>query len=75
MPEDIVGLGLAERFGARAVCAADGRRSPGFAEHTDREVGRLVDAIDEIGVLDNTLFIYIMGDNGSSGEGGLDGDL
>jgi arylsulfatase A-like enzyme len=44
-----------------------------FAEHTDHEVGRLVDAIDEIGVLDNTLFIYIMGDNGSSGEGGLTG--
>jgi len=45
----------------------------GFTEHTDRQVGRLVDAIDEIGVLDNTLFIYIMGDNGSSGEGGLTG--
>jgi arylsulfatase len=45
----------------------------GFTEHTDNEVGRMVDAIDEIGVLDNTLFIYIMGDNGSSGEGGLDG--
>ncbi|MCH7927404.1 MAG: arylsulfatase [Candidatus Dadabacteria bacterium] len=45
----------------------------GFTEHTDNEVGRLVDAIDEIGVLDNTLFIYIMGDNGSSAEGGLIG--
>ena len=45
----------------------------GFTEHTDREVGRLVDAIEEIGALDNTLFIYIMGDNGSSGEGGLTG--
>lgn len=44
-----------------------------FAEHTDNEVGRLVNAIDEIGVLDNTLFIYIMGDNGSSAEGGLEG--
>ena len=44
-----------------------------FAEHTDHEVGRLVDAIDEVGVLDNTLFVYIMGDNGSSGEGGLEG--
>ncbi len=43
----------------------------GFTEHTDYEVGRLVDAIDDIGVLDNTLFIYIMGDNGSSAEGGL----
>jgi arylsulfatase len=42
-------------------------------EHTDYEVGRLADAIDEIGELDNTLFIYIMGDNGSSAEGGLIG--
>ncbi len=45
----------------------------GFAEHTDNEVGRLVDAIDEIDALNNTLFVYIMGDNGSSGEGGLEG--
>jgi len=45
----------------------------GFADHTDNEVGRLVDAIDDIGVLDDTLFIYIVGDNGSSGEGGLEG--
>ena len=44
-----------------------------FTEHTDNEVGRLVDAIEEVGVLDNTLFVYIMGDNGSSGEGGLEG--
>ena len=33
----------------------------------------LVDAIDEVGELENTLFIYIMGDNGSSAEGGLEG--
>ena len=45
----------------------------GFTEHTDNEVGRLVDAIDDIGELDNTLFIYIMGDNGSSAEGNYDG--
>ena len=45
----------------------------GFMEHTDVEIGRLVDAIDDIGELDNTLFIYIMGDNGSSAEGGLIG--
>ena len=44
-----------------------------FTEHTDNEVGRLVDAIDDIGELENTLFIYIMGDNGSSAEGGLEG--
>ncbi len=45
----------------------------GFANHTDVEVGRLVNAIDEMGELENTLFIYIMGDNGSSAEGGLEG--
>ena len=44
-----------------------------FAEHTDHEVGRLYDAIDQIGESDNTLFIYIFGDNGSSAEGGLNG--
>jgi arylsulfatase A-like enzyme len=44
-----------------------------FAEHTDHEVGRLADAIEAIGELDNTLFIYIFGDNGSSAEGGLTG--
>ena len=45
----------------------------GFTEHTDVEIGRLVDAIDQIDELDNTLFIYVMGDNGASGEGGLEG--
>ena len=45
----------------------------GFMEHTDVEIGRLVEAIDGIGELDNTLFVYIMGDNGSSAEGGLIG--
>ena len=41
----------------------------GFLEHTDHEVGRLVDAIDDLGALDNTLIYYILGDNGASAEG------
>ena len=45
----------------------------GFMEMTDFEVGRLLDAIEEIGELDNTLFIYIAGDNGTSAEGGFVG--
>jgi arylsulfatase len=44
-----------------------------FGAHTDHEVGRLVDAIDALGARDNTLFIYIAGDNGSSAEGGMAG--
>ena len=45
----------------------------GFASHTDHEIGRLVDAIEDLGVLDKTLFIYIVGDNGASAEGGMVG--
>ncbi len=45
----------------------------GFAEHTDAEVGRLVRRLEEIGELDNTLFFYIVGDNGASAEGGPEG--
>lgn len=45
----------------------------GFGEHTDYEVGRLVDQLDTIGELDNTLFFYIVGDNGASAEGGPEG--
>ncbi|HMF19330.1 MAG TPA: arylsulfatase [Gemmataceae bacterium] len=47
----------------------------GFAEHTDLQVGRIVDALRAIGTLDNTLFLYIFGDNGASGEGGPEGAL
>jgi hypothetical protein len=47
----------------------------GFADHTDVQVGRIVDALQAIGALDNTLFLYILGDNGASGEGGPEGAL
>jgi len=43
--------------------------------HTDAQVGRMIDALDEMDELDNTLFIYIVGDNGGSGEGGPLGTL
>ena len=45
----------------------------GFAEYTDHEVGRLLDSLKEMGVLDNTLVFYIVGDNGSSAEGNMTG--
>ena len=44
-----------------------------FAEHTDDQVMRLIEALEELGVYEDTLFIYIAGDNGASAEGGLDG--
>jgi arylsulfatase len=45
----------------------------GFAEHTDAQVVRLIDTLEEMGIFDDTIFIYIAGDNGASAEGGLDG--
>jgi arylsulfatase len=41
----------------------------GFTEHGDTQVGRLLDELDRQGVAENTLVIYIFGDNGSSSEG------
>ena len=41
----------------------------GFVEHTDAQVGKLVDGLEQLGIRDNTLILYIWGDNGSSAEG------
>ena len=43
--------------------------------HTDFHVGRLIDSLEKSGELDNTLVMYIVGDNGPSAEGGLRGDV
>jgi arylsulfatase A-like enzyme len=45
----------------------------GFGEYADHEIGRLFDAIGATGQLDNTLIFYILGDNGTSAEGGMNG--
>ncbi len=44
----------------------------GFLSHTDAQIGRLVDALETLGELDNTVFI-VMSDNGASAEGGVHG--
>ncbi len=41
-----------------------------YAAYTDHEIGRVIQAVEDIGKLDNTLIIYINGDNGTSAEGG-----
>ena len=41
----------------------------GFLEHTDHHIGRVIDELEELGILDDTLVYYIVGDNGASGEG------
>lgn len=44
-----------------------------YLAYTDNEIGRVIQAVEDIGKLDNTLIIYISGDNGSSAEGGVNG--
>lgn len=44
-----------------------------FMAHTDHEIGRLIDSLEASGELENTLVLYVVGDNGASAEGGLEG--
>jgi arylsulfatase A-like enzyme len=45
----------------------------GFAEQTDYEAGRLIASLEKLGVLDNTIIVFIAGDNGASAEGQMNG--
>jgi arylsulfatase A-like enzyme len=45
----------------------------GFMEHTDHHVGRLLDALKDLGVMDDTLIYVMIGDNGASAEGTVNG--
>lgn len=44
-----------------------------YMEYTDHEVGRLIESLRASGEIDNTLIMYVVGDNGASAEGGLEG--
>ena len=45
----------------------------GFMSHTDHHIGRVIDTLEDLGVLDDTLVYYIVGDNGASAEGTVNG--
>jgi arylsulfatase A-like enzyme len=47
----------------------------GFLEHTDHHVGRLIDVLADLGVLDDTLVYVVIGDNGASAEGTINGSF
>ena len=44
-----------------------------YLAYTDHEIGRVIQAVEDMGKLDNTLILYIVGDNGSSAEGTMTG--
>ncbi|MCA9073986.1 MAG: arylsulfatase [Planctomycetaceae bacterium] len=45
----------------------------GFLEYTDHHVGRIIEGLEKLDILDDTLIYYIVGDNGASAEGGING--
>jgi arylsulfatase A-like enzyme len=47
----------------------------GYGAHVDHHMGRVVDAVKQLPGAENTIFIYIAGDNGSSAEGGIEGSV
>lgn len=59
-----------QAFGERLMEAFAGALS-----HCDHQIGRVIDAIDALGQLDNTLVLYVAGDNGPAGEGTLNGQF
>src|SRR5256886_1238653 len=59
--------------GLKPVLARQMEVFAGFLEHTDHHVGRLVQALEDLGVLGDTLVYYIIGDNGASAEGTING--
>lgn len=60
---------------ARRVAARFMETYAAFAEHADHHVGRLVERLGSLGALDDTLVLYLLGDNGASGEGGPEGTV
>lgn len=59
--------------GLKPVLAREMETYAGFLEHTDVQVGRLIDTLEDLEILDNTLVYYIIGDNGASAEGTVNG--
>lgn len=59
--------------GMKPVLARQMEVYAGFLEHTDHQVGRLIDALKDLDILDDTLIYVIIGDNGASAEGSLQG--
>jgi arylsulfatase A-like enzyme len=57
----------------RPVLAREMEIYAAFLEYADHHVGRLIDSLDDLGIKDDTLIYYIIGDNGASAEGSLIG--
>ena len=69
------GVGRHGRRAASRCSRGRWRSTPAFLEYADHHVGRVIDALADLGILDDTLIYYIIGDNGASAEGTLIGTI
>lgn len=72
-PEDILPKWDSLSADEKKMFARQAEVYAAYLAYTDHEIGRVIQAVEDIGQLDNTLIIYISGDNGSSAEGTLIG--
>jgi arylsulfatase len=83
IPKDTKLTPRPKEISAWSSCSADEKRLyarmqevfAGFLEHVDAQIGKIVDSLATLKQRDNTLIIYIVGDNGPSAEGSLTGTL
>src|SRR5271168_3351058 len=72
-PDDVLPKWESLSFLQKKLCARQAEVFAAYAAYTDYEIGRVIQAVEDMGKLDNTLIIYISGDNGTSAEGTLEG--
>ena len=73
MAEDAAGVGLRSSWEEKKLFIKQADVYGAYLAYTDHEIGRVIQAVEDLGQLDNTLIIYISGDNGASAEGMLNG--
>ena len=74
-PDDLAEVGHAQSPTQKKVYAHQAEIFGAYAAYTDNEIGRVIQAVEDLGKLDNTLIIYISGDNGTSAEGSTIGTV
>ena len=72
-PKELPAVGFAELARKKKLFIRQADVFGAYLAYTDHEIGRVIQAVEDLGELDNTLIIYIAGDNGASAEGMLNG--
>ena len=72
-PKELAAVGLRSAWDEKKLFIKQADVYGAYLAYADHEIGRVIQAVEDLGELDNTLIIYIGGDNGASAEGMLNG--